>query len=151
MYVVFKGWLLGLPYYNDGCVKSGSVPTLENKALQLDGDYKKRKDPTHKCYEAANERGWMAFTVSKDGACNSGPDAIYTYLAKGSVACKTYQGELQGDRAFIIHGKQLVSYLVSHITVWWYFSTLWPKPETLLFSFHKSCLELESCQFEHEK
>ena len=98
-----------LPYYYVGCFKKGTVPTLEVNAKQLDGTESRRK-----CYEAANERGWSLFTVSNDGACNSGPDAIYTYPSKNTVYCGKWAGASAGAEAFVIHGKQLVSYLVVH-------------------------------------
>ena len=93
------------------------MPTLEGKSTQLDGDYKKRKDPVRKCYEAAKENGWSLFTVSFGGACNSGPDAMYTYPFKGIVSCHYTPGP-KDDAVFVIHGKQLVSF-VSHIAVLW--------------------------------
>ena len=103
----FKGWLLSQPYKYMGCVKSGSVPTLEGKAMQLDGNYKNRTDPLRKCYEAANERGWLFFTVSDGGACNTGPDPINTYLAKGRASCRKSSGGPKEAAVYIIAGKQL--------------------------------------------
>ena len=113
MYVVFKGYIVPQPYYGIRCVKRGTVPKLEVNAKQLDGT-----EPRRKCYEAANKRGWSLFTVSNDGACNSGPDAIYTYLSKGKAYCAGVEGP-DWIEAFVIHGKQLVSYLMVHITVLW--------------------------------
>ena len=109
----FKGFILPKPYYGIGCIKGGTVPKLEVNAKQLDGT-----EPRRKCYEAANKRGWSLFTVSNDGACNSGPDAIYTYLSKEKAYCNNRPGD-NGVKAFVIHGKQMVSYLVVHITVLW--------------------------------
>ena len=109
----FKGSILPQPYYGIGCFKGGTVPKLEVNAKQLDGT-----EPRRKCYEAANERGWSLFTVSNDGACNSGPDAIYTYPSKEVAYCGNMAGAY-GVEAFVIHGKQIVSYLVVHITVLW--------------------------------
>ena len=100
------------PYSLVDCVKSGSVPTLEGKAKQLDGSYYNRTEPRRKCYEAAKERGWSLFTVSDGGACNSGPDAIYTYLANDIAECISMTGGRGVAAAYIINGKQLVSYIV---------------------------------------
>ena len=102
----FKGWFHSKPYgFIKSCVKRGSLPTLEGNAKQLDGDSKTRTDPEGKCYEAAKERGWSLFTISWNGACNSGPDAVYTYMAQGTASC--YQGE--GDKVYAIPGKQLLT------------------------------------------
>ena len=89
-----KGLVLSEPYEYIGCYKSGSVPTLEGN----------RTDPQRKCYEAANERGWSLFTVSDGGACNSGPDGIYTYQAKGTADCG-YKGGSGTASVFLITGK----------------------------------------------
>ena len=109
---------MSIPYEWMACVKSGSVPTLEGIAKQLDGDYKKRTDPVRKCYEAAKERGWSLFTLSDGGACNSGPDIIYTYGAKGELEdCMSEKGGDGWADVYAIIGKQLVSYEVLHFTV----------------------------------
>ena len=100
-----------LPYYHIGCFKQGRVPLLEGNDKQLDKTESRRK-----CYEAANKRGWSLFTISGDGACHSSPDAIYKY-ASGEMALCTGGPGTNGEDAFVIHGKQLVSYLVVHITV----------------------------------
>ena len=106
-----KGWILSIPYEFVGCYQKGSLPTLESKARQLDGNYKNRTDKVRKCYEAANERGWSLFTVSDGGACNSGPDAIYTYAAKGEVGCSGSSGgpNKEAAQVYIIPGKQFSS------------------------------------------
>ena len=101
----FKGWIMTLQYSFLKCVKSGSVPTLEGNATQLDGDYKNRTEPQRKCYEAANERGWLLFTISDGGACNSGPDALYTYAEKGLARCYMGKGGPNKAPAYIMHGK----------------------------------------------
>ena len=103
-----KGWMLYIPYILIGCVKRGSVPTLEGNARQLDGNYENRTDAERKCYEAANKKGWSLFTVSDGGACNSGPDSIYTYAAKGFADCYITSGVRNKESAavYIIPGKQ---------------------------------------------
>ena len=108
----FKGWLSSLPYEYMGCVKFeiGSVPTLEGEAKQLDGSYKRREDARCKCYDAAKERGWSVFTLSDNGACNSGPDALYTYREKGPGSCGSYSGGSNTAAAYIVIGKQFASY-----------------------------------------
>ena len=91
------------------------MPTLEGTAKQLVGNYKYRKEQTRKCYEAANERGWSLFTVSGDGECSSGPDAIYIYPANGFVSGP--KGSSTVVRVYVIPGKPFLTYLVSNITV----------------------------------
>ena len=97
------------PYELHLCVKSGSVPTLEGKARQLDGSYKNRTDARRKCYEAVNERGWPMFTITDGGACNSGPDAIFTYGENGQASCQGFKGGPEVATVYIIPGKQFVS------------------------------------------
>ena len=102
-----------LPYEYLDCAKFeiGSVPTLEGIAKQLDGNYKRRENPRCKCYEAAKERGWSVFTLSDNGACNSGPDALFTYREKGTTNCGSYRGGSDTAAAYIIVGKQFASYV----------------------------------------
>ena len=110
----FKDSHLSTPYtFIKPCVKRGSMPTLEGIAKQLDGNSTHRTAYELKCYQAANERGWSLFSISWNRACNSGPDAVYTYMAQGSAYC------YQGERVYAIPGKQLLTYLVSLITLQW--------------------------------
>ena len=61
---------------------------MEGQDPLLDGHYRYRENPVHKCYLAALKRGYQVFAVQDGGQCFSGPTAHQTYNKYGpSDAC----------------------------------------------------------------
>ena len=66
---------------------------LEKKDSILDGEYKVRKNPVQKCYQAALKRDFPGFAVQAGGYCSSSKDMLETYNTYGPATNCAANGE----------------------------------------------------------
>ena len=77
-----------VPYVSMGCWEDRverAISPLEGQDQILDGSYKNRKDAIHKCFLAANRRGFQVFAVQDGGWCVSSATAAETYSKYGEA------------------------------------------------------------------
>ncbi|XP_066296177.1 uncharacterized protein [Branchiostoma lanceolatum] len=79
-------------YTSLGCwrdsYRTRAIPTLEGTDPRLDGNYRRRQNPTKKCYQVALSRGFTVFAVQNGGWCAGSADGVNTYDKYGpSTAC----------------------------------------------------------------
>ena len=62
-----------------------SISTLEGQDQILDGFYPIRKDAIHKCFLAADRRGFQVFALQNEGQCFSSATADKDYNKYGEA------------------------------------------------------------------
>ena len=71
-----------------GCWKDTSeraISPLEGQDQILDGSHKSRNASIHKCFLAANRRGFQVFALQNGGKCYSSATAAETYNKYGEA------------------------------------------------------------------
>ena len=72
-----------------GCWKDKferAISNLEGQDQLLDGSYPNRKDAIHKCFLAADSRGFQVFALQDGGQCFSSATAAETYNKYGEAS-----------------------------------------------------------------
>ena len=113
-----------------GCFRdtgSRAIPFLEGQDPLLDGSYRSRQNPIHKCYLTALKRGYQVFAVQHGGQCFSGPTAHQTYNKYGpSDECKSDgEGGPWANQVYNITG--LLTTRPASSTVWSLSDTNWSR------------------------
>ena len=82
-----------------------AIATLEGQDQLLDGSYPNRKDAIHKCFLAADRRGFQVFAVQNGGQCLSSATAAETYNKYGEAnGCSEGKGGYLANSVYWIKG-----------------------------------------------